>query len=93
MLKGITVIFALSCLGKACSNVDFVDPLSVVEMVEIEMSKEYKDVPAEARPYCRLLDEEDDRKNKEREEEDFKKTGYNFEYGVVDGIFSFFFGD
>ena len=92
MLKMILAAGLLAFFTKGCAHIDPVDPGFVVEMAEIEMAKEYKDVPREARPYCRLLDEEDDRHTKEREEEEFKKTGYNFKYGIVDGVFSFFFG-
>ena len=92
MVRCTLIAFALAFITKGCAHVDLVDPGMVIEMQEIEMAKEYKDVPREARPYCRLLEEEEERERKEREEEEFKKTGYNFQYGVVDGVFSFFFG-
>jgi len=97
MLKSTLLALALALLTKGCSSqaqahLDLVDPGFVVEMAEIEMAKEYKDYPREARPYCRLLDEQEERDRKQREEEEFKKYGLNFQYGIVDGILSGLFG-
>lgn len=64
-----------------------------VEAIERDMAKQWKDVPREARPYCRLLDEKEDREAKDREEKEFEESGYNFEYDVVAGIFSFFLAE
>ena len=91
MLRSTLIALSLAFVTKGCSSkaqahLDLVDPGFMVEMAEIQMAEKYKDYPKEGRPYCRLLEEKEEQDRKEREDKEFKTSGYNFEYGIVDSV-------